>query len=234
MTDPTGAIRKRREAEVSGQAPRFFEAAEVSRVVAAAEANASDHDGMANRRGHDPLAAQDGAIFRVMADTGLRRGEVLALRVGSVDLDGRTVVVTAALSAGQLAAPKSRRARYVPLTDAAAEAPRPYVEGQDRDAFVFGTQGGSPLNGDALSRRFLRARDRAGLADSGLTLLGLRHTTASLLVRGGYGLVEVQALLGHAKAATTERYAHHRPRGGDARRMTAALAGQPVPTLRAA
>jgi integrase len=51
-----------------------------------------------------------------------------------------------------------------------------------------------------------RIRQRAGLED--VRLHDLRHSFASFLVNGGVSLYIVQALLGHANARTTQRYAH--------------------------
>ena len=52
-----------------------------------------------------------------------------------------------------------------------------------------------------------RIRARAGLQD--VRLHDLRHSFASFLVNEGVSLYVVQALLGHANARTTQRYAHH-------------------------
>jgi integrase len=51
-----------------------------------------------------------------------------------------------------------------------------------------------------------RIRARAGLED--VRLHDLRHSFASFLVNEGVSLYVVQALLGHANARTTQRYAH--------------------------
>ena len=64
------------------------------------------------------------------------------------------------------------------------------------------------LYGDGFSLWFpwWRIRARAGLQD--LRLHDLRHSFASFLVNEGVSLYVVQALLGHANARTTQRYAH--------------------------
>ena len=64
---------------------------------------------------------QDAAIFLTAALTGLRMGELLALRWRSVDFSASTVRVTASYSVGQLGTPKSGCGRAVPLMDEAAE-----------------------------------------------------------------------------------------------------------------
>ena len=73
----------------------------------------------------------------------------------------------------------------------------------------------SPKNGTAFSERIWRpALKRAGL--SGVTMHGLRHFYASLLIRHGESVKTVQARLGHASAAETlDTYSHLRPDSDD-------------------
>ena len=58
---------------------------------------------------------QDGAIYLTAAFTGLRRGELLALRWRDVDFPGSVLRVRASYSAGALTTPKSGKVRSVPL-----------------------------------------------------------------------------------------------------------------------
>jgi integrase len=227
LEDPTVGIAKHAEtsAATTGEAPLFFELAEVEAIAQAAEELHEAERRNPVRRGHDHVSRHDAAIFTVIAQTGLRRGELVTLRVGDVDLPGRVLTVRTAVSAGEEKAPKGGRVRRVPLTDPAIEVLEPLVEGRDAAAYVFSTLKGGRLDPDALSRRFLRARDRAGFVHTGLTVHDLRHSTASLLARAGYAQTEIQDILGHAKLETTARYMHHRPRFGDAERLTRALAG---------
>ena len=71
-----------------------------------------------------------------------------------------------------------------------------------------------------------RARKKAGLSD--VRLHDLRHTYASTLVNSGRSLYEVQALLGHANIAVTQRYAHL---SNDSLMAAASCAGILVPAL---
>ena len=93
----------------------------------------------------------------------MRRGDLLALRVGDVDLSGRDPFVTIrrALSASESTTPKSRRVRRVPLTDPAVAVLKPLCDGRDADALVLAGPDGKQLNGDALSRRFEEALKQA-------------------------------------------------------------------------
>jgi integrase len=100
---------------------------------------------------------------------------------------------------------------------------RPLCEGRAPEALVFPGRDGKPLDADALSRRFNRARDRAKLPP--LRFHDLRHSFGSQLARAGYDLPTIQAYYGHADLETTSIYLHHRPRVGDAERMSRALNG---------
>jgi integrase len=233
IEDPTIGIRKRGEEGVQGEAPEFFELEEVSRIVQAAEELHRIDLKTPVRRGHDHVSRYDAAIFELLAQTGIRRGEVLALRVGDVDLDEPILTVRRAVSAKEDSLPKGKRARRIPLTDRAVEILAPLVEDRDDEELVFAGKDGGGIDADALSKRFLKARDRAGLEQTGMTLHDLRHTTGSLLARAGFPDTEIKALLGHAKLETTAIYLHHRPRAGDAERMSRALGGDPrQPRLR--
>src|SRR5207237_985216 len=65
--------------------------------------------------------------------TGMRLGEVLALRIEDVNLDERLVVVRRTVSAGQETLPKGGRHRFVPLSTPACGA---LARLMDRDEFT--------------------------------------------------------------------------------------------------
>ena len=100
---------------------------------------------------------QDAAIFTVAAFTGLRLGELLALRWSDVDFAKRLVHVRRAFTHRQLGPPKSGRVRSVPLID---EWPRALDELSRREHFidpddlVFPSTVGTPLDDSGLRRRF--------------------------------------------------------------------------------
>jgi integrase len=228
VDDPTVGIVKRAERDTSGEAPRFFEPHELDLILSAARAEHARESADRNRRGRMHVSAHDADVFALLANTGMRRGEVLALRVGDVDLDDAepSVTIRNAISAREVRGTKTHRTRRVPITEQAREILERHCAGRPADAFVFPGGGGGPMDADALSRRFLRARDSAGFAKTGLTLHDLRHSFGSLLARAGCSQPEIKSLLGHAKLETTEIYLHHRPRAGDAARLSRALNGK--------
>lgn len=136
---------------------------------------------------------QHAAIWRLMANTGLRRGEALQLR--RKHIVGEAVHVLSETGART----KSGRWRDVPLNEAALEALET-LEGAD---YVL-----PRVDPRSLSRALLRDARGAGVGGS---LHSLRHTFCSHLVMLGTPLRTVQKLAGHAHYSTTERYAHLAP-----------------------
>lgn len=165
--------------------------------------------------------AQDAAIYTVAGFTGLRQGELRALRWKHVRFADRTLVVIAGMSAGHSSSTKSGKWRAVPLAREAFAALDElsrrdwFVSAED---FVFCGPAGDPIDDSALRRRFNAARDAAGLPP--LPFHHLRHTFATLAIRG-LDPATVQTLMGHSKITTTERYLHARPLTELAERMDA-------------
>jgi integrase len=167
---------------------------------------------------------QDGELYRVAAYTGMRLGELLALRWEDVDLDAQRVIVHRAVSAGVEGPTKSWQARFVPLADNAAGAlARLAVRGDytSRDDYVFCSRLGRRLDGSAVRRRYEAARGAAGLRP--LRFHALRHAAGSLVAREA-GAHFVQAFLGHSRLSTTERYLHAKARPEDVAILNRAFA----------
>jgi integrase len=161
--------------------------------------------------------------------TGLRQGELRALRWKQVRFADRTIVIVAGMSAGEESSTKSGKWRAVPL---AREAFVVLDELSRRDwftspdDFVFCGPAGDPLDDSALRRRYNAARDAAGLPL--LPFHHLRHTFATLAIRG-LDPATVKTLMGHSKITTTERYLHARPLTELAERMDSIFAVAPLP-----
>ncbi|MBK5966752.1 hypothetical protein CCR95_22410 [Thiocystis minor] len=135
------------------------------------------------------------AALKFLLLTGLRKEEALQARWAHVDLVRGTLF---------LPDTKSGKSRYVVLNPAALallqeQAPR------DENPFVFpGRIPGQALNNP--HKGFKRILAAAGIEN--LRIHDLRHSFASLAVNAGATLYQVQHLLGHASAQTTQRYAH--------------------------
>jgi integrase len=158
---------------------------------------------------------QDAAIYLTAAFTGLRRGELIALRWRDVDFGASVVRVRANYAGGQLTTPKSGKVRSVPMAPDVASAlarlgQRGWFTGAD-DLVFPGTTGGY-LDGDALSKRYGRTLDRAALRR--LRFHDLRRTSGRMIAKAD--VRRVQEWMGHADIQTTMKYLRYAPREGDA------------------
>jgi integrase len=149
-------------------------------------------------------------MITIALRTGLRLGELLALRWLDVDLGGGRIVVRRAVARGIVGTPKNGRTREVPLSAQAAEALREHPQ---RGQLVFSASDGSMLTKGATKWPLWSAARVAGLRRIGWHVA--RHTFASHLVMRGAPIKAVQELLGHSTIEMTMRYAHLSP---DARR----------------
>jgi len=168
-------------------------------------------------------SSQDGAIFLTAAFTGLRMGELLALRWRDVDFPLQAIRVRASYTHKALDTPKNRTGRTVPMIDAVAAelarlSSRPLFTGPDD--LVFPGEAGSFLDDSALRRRYKAARARGGLRP--LRFHDLRHTFGTHAIRTADPR-ELQEWMGHADFATTEIYLSYKPRAEAARRLAVAF-----------
>jgi integrase len=163
------------------------------------------------------LAAEAGEPFGSLvlfaAYSGLRWGEIAALRVGRLDpLRGTVDVVESATEVGrgiQFVAPKNGRTRTVRLPRSLVEILAPMIAGKGSEELVFAGREGGPLrHGQFYSRVFRPAVARAGL-DGRLRFHDLRHTCAALLIAQGAHPRAIMERLGHSSITVTmDVYGH--------------------------
>jgi len=200
---------------------RYLDAAEEKRLREAlaerdAEMRAARDSANVWRRArkHDPLPvlAHYGdhltAAVLLSINTGMRRGELLALRWSSVDTKGKQLTVEGSTS-------KSQQTRHIPLNAEALEVLK-HWKGQASDTErVFPVDTSFKTAWSALLERAKISRFRWH---------DLRHHFASRLVQAGVPLNTVRELLGHGSLAMTLRYAHLAP---DQKREAVAKLVQP-------
>jgi integrase len=166
---------------------------------------------------------QDAALYLTAAFTGLRRGELIALRWRDVDFAASVIRVRASYVGGVLSSPKSGKVRSVPMAPDVAEAlarldQRGHSIGDDDLVFV-GDFGGY-TDARALVRRYETALRRAGLRK--LRFHDLRHTFGTRMI-GKADIGRVQEWMGHADIQTMMKYLHYAPRDEDARLVAEAF-----------
>ena len=149
-------------------------------------------------------------VVRFLAYTGLRWGEMAALRVQDFDMLRRRVNVSRSVTECgglQWSTPKTHERRSVPFPAALADELAALMVGKDREALVFTDHRGNVLrNSNWRSRVFQPAVEKCQAADCSfpsITPHDLRHTAASLAISAGANVKAVQRMLGHAKASMT-------------------------------
>ena len=173
------------------------------------------------------------ALYVLAVTSGLRQGELLALKWEDVDLEGTnpTLEVRRSLSETRgrrsFVTPKSGRGRHLRLSRRAVSALRVHRKRQleervrkaglwEDHGLIFPSEVGTPMSGRNLYRAFKIRVKRASLPQT-LRFHDLRHTCATLLLRQGINPKFVQELLGHADISLTlNTYSHVLPDMGDA------------------
>lgn len=148
-----------------------------------------------------------GLLIRMAAFTGLRAGEISALRVDRLDLMRRRVHVVASASEAHgkfaIGPPKTYQRRTVPLPSALAEDLVEHVAGLDQADFVFKAPEGGPHRHSNFYRRHFRpAVARAGLPE-GFRFHDLRHTYAAMLIEQNAHPRAIMERLGHSTISVT-------------------------------
>jgi integrase len=165
-------------------------------------------------------------LVRCAAEAALRRGELIGLRWGDVDLERRRLHVRRSVwherergGAAVEKQTKGRSTRVVPVSESLSAQleewyGRSVVQGAaDSQGYVWPGRSGGPMAADTPTQYLERLLVRAGLVDDAgeplVTLHGLRHGCGSLMLQADVPLIAVSRFLGHANVqVTAERYAH--------------------------
>lgn len=139
-------------------------------------------------------------------DTGMRRGGLLKLRFGDIDLDQQGIHVRAEHA-------RSKKGRIVPVGTTRFRTLLKWLrigpDGQPKAADLPVFSRGDDMALKSVRTAWERARTTAGLTD--LRFHDLRGEYASRLMEHGVPLSQVRDLLGHSSIVVTERYDRHRP-----------------------
>jgi integrase len=138
--------------------------------------------------------------------TGLRRGELFAIRWRNLDEQARSLMVREAVYEGHFGTPKTEAGvRQIPLSAVAMQVMadwRARAKDRDPDALVFATWSGKPIEPNNISRRWIvPACERLGLRRA--TWLTFRRTYSSWAHEEGVPGKVVAQLMGHVKVDTT-------------------------------
>ena len=153
-------------------------------------------------KGDGWMRARNRAILELLYSAGLRVGELVALDVEDVDLEGMAVRVYG----------KGGKERIVPFGSKALEAIRDYLLYRPsllkgREEALFLNRYGRRLSARSVERLIKACSRAAGLVRD-VTPHMLRHSFATHLLGGGADLRSIQEMLGHSNLSTTQRYIH--------------------------
>ena len=174
----------------------------------------------------DDLARVERVLYLTAAMSGLRQGELLALRWMDVDWLAQRIRVRRNFVRGQFGSPKSKRSsRSVPLADVVAAA----LDGlyktsaytADEDLVFAHPHTGRPMDRSQLLKRFKRALKRAGVRE--VRFHDLRHTFGTRMAAAGVPMRTLQEWMGHSDYKTTLIYADYEPAANEAEFVNAAF-----------
>jgi integrase/recombinase XerD len=165
--------------------------------------------------GETPRELRDRALLETLYATGIRASELAHVRPSDVDTEDRVMRIVMG---------KGGKDRTVPLTPSAARAIEEYLlrgrpkllsseeravgrplRGRKRIGLLFLASQGGELHRAVLSRIVAKYARRANVKKP-VTCHTFRHSVATHLLRGGADIRHIQALLGHERLSTTERY----------------------------
>jgi integrase/recombinase XerD len=154
---------------------------------------------------HGELGIRDRAILETLYSTGIRRSELIHLKLYDLDLKNGSLFVRQG---------KGQKDRYVPLGSRAIDWLRRYLDDirpaiviEPDDGSVFLHEFGEPFSKNRLTdlvKKYLRT---AGVDKPGAAHL-FRHAMATHMLTNGADIRFIQAILGHAQLTTTEIYTH--------------------------
>jgi len=136
-------------------------------------------------------------LLMVALHTGMRKGEILALRWQDIDFRRRILTIHKS---------KTNMKRGIPLSDTLTSVLLDLK--QNRKLFEISGRV-FPISDRSLRQSYNKALERSGIEN--FTFHDLRHTFATRLVQNGVDIYSVQKLLGHTTVSMTLRYTHHYP-----------------------
>jgi len=168
----------------------IFSAAEVERVMMQPDIE-------------EPIGLRDRALLEVLYSAGMRRLELVRLKLYELQLDRRLILINQG---------KGHKDRYVPIGERAVlwlekyiREARPQLVSEPDDFTVFLTAQGEPFSRDHLSFTVKERIDAAELGKTGSCHL-FRHTMATLMHENGADIRYIQQMLGHEDIKTTQIY----------------------------
>ncbi len=137
-------------------------------------------------------------ILYIIYSGGLRRQEVVKLKVADLDFDRKQIRVQQA---------KGKKDRYTILSDKTATLLKQYLEQYQPSNWLFPGQNGGRYSTNSIQQFFHKVINKLDIKKE-VTLHSLRHSFATHLLEMGVNLRYIQELLGHSSPKTTQIYTH--------------------------
>jgi integrase/recombinase XerD len=151
----------------------------------------------------DPLGLRDRAILETFYSTGIRRTELVNLKLYNLDRERGTVSIWQG---------KGKKDRIIPIGERAVawidkylRESRPQLASDPDDGTVFLSVEGGPFHPDRLSALVREYVESASLGKRGACHM-FRHTMATLMLEGGADIRYIQQMLGHSNLESTQVY----------------------------
>lgn len=146
-------------------------------------------------------------IYQTVFETGIRRGEICALRSSDVDVPNRAIVVNGAVSRGELKGTKSSKSRAFAISEPLVEKLEMYIRGKSPNDYVFTNRKGGRLDPDNLVHRHLKPiLLQLGISEGAMH--AFRHGNATQMDRMAATDAVRMKRLGHADRRTMMGYTH--------------------------
>lgn len=155
-----------------------------------------------------------GAVILTLLYTGMRRGELCALRYNDIDFRQKTINIHRAVTKDEIGAyylndtTKTKNTRTIPVNDLVIEQ----LRGLNKKGCIWnGKEFYSPATFENAYKRFFTRMNNSLPEEQKVAYLSphkLRHTYATAVLNNSNNLRAVQELLGHSRSTTTEIYTH--------------------------
>jgi integrase len=163
-------------------------------------------------------------LFLTLLRTGLRVGEVIALKPGDIDFNGNFIEVRRSCVMGKVTTTKSGKIRRVDMSNGLRKVLKSYLTKRKQEAlkkgwgqppeWLFYNGNGNLFDTSHLRKRiFYKVLEKAGLRH--IRIHDLRHTYATLRIQSGHNIADVSKQLGHHSIKiTVDTYYHWIPGTG--------------------
>ncbi len=143
-------------------------------------------------------------------NTGLRKGELAALCWDRINFDEGLIIISRTRDKDEFKErTKPNQIRVMPMSEICrAILLNLHQQNKDKSKFVFLDKLDDPFKPHHISRLLRDLQKKAGIKNE-IRFHDLRHTFASLYIKDGRSIYDLQKLLGHSTVVMTENYAHH-------------------------